>query len=151
MTDGVCGAECVDGSECQHPAGSCPVGSHSDARADGGGSKPGPKGPNKFDEEHRGAILTAACRGTTVEGCARAAGIGTSTLYEWLDDFPEFSEAFRRARAEGEQELIEAAVADDPKWVLERSYDYVKTERRELEHSGEIDGFEFSINAGDED
>ena len=53
--------------------------------------------PSKLDDV-RDDLLEAAERGTTKEGCARAAGIATSTLYDWLDQFPEFSEAFNRAR-----------------------------------------------------
>ena len=135
--DDICGAECVDGSECHHPAGSCPVDAHDDTGAGGR--------PSKFDEDRREAILEAARNGTTVEGCARAAGIHHSTLYDWLDQYPEFSEAFERARAAGEQRLIEAVAADDPKFVLERSYDYVKTEKRELEHDT-ADGSDFEFN-----
>lgn len=126
MTDNICGAECTDGTPCRHPAGSCPVPSHSPKRGDGGR-------PSKFNDERRESILSAARNGTTVEGCARAAGIGTSTLYDWLDQYPEFSESFNRARAKAEQDLVEAAKEDDPKWVLERSYGYVKTEKREVE------------------
>ena len=89
--------------------------------------------PSKFTEDRCEDILEAARRGTTVEGCARAAGIGVSTLYDWLDDFSEFSESFNRARAKGEQRLVEEVAIEDPKFILERSYDYVKTEKREVD------------------
>jgi transposase-like protein len=128
MTDDeICGAECADGTPCEHPAGSCPVSSHTGDSSGAGGR------PSKFDEDRKADILQAARNGTTVEGCARAAGIHHSTLYEWLDEYPEFSEAFERARAKGEQRLVEDVVDEDPKFILERSYDYVKTERREIE------------------
>lgn len=102
------------------------------------GDEPGGR-PSKLDDV-RDDLLTAAERGTTKEGCARAAGIAPSTLYKWLDEIPEFSEAFTRARAKAEQELIEAAAESDPKWVLERSYGYVKTEKREVDLEADVDG-----------
>lgn len=140
--DDICGAECADGTPCEHPAGSCPVDSHDGGKADdaaAGGR------PSKFTEDRTEDILEAARRGATVEGCARAAGIGESTLYEWLDRYPEFSEAFNRARAEGERELLEDVIEDDPKFILERSFGYTKTEKRELEHDT-AEGAEFSFN-----
>lgn len=100
--------------------------------------------PSKFEKakEH---ILDAARNGTTKEGCARAGGVTYETLRTWLEEKDEFSAKFRRERAKAEQDLVEDARDDDPKWVLERSYGYVKTERREIEgehehdHSGEVD------------
>lgn len=95
--------------------------------------------PTKLTPDRREEILDAARIGTTMEGCARAAGIGVSTLYEWLsrgDDgeepYAEFSEAFKRARAKGEQRLVAQVHQSKPEFILERSYGYVKTERREL-------------------
>lgn len=138
MTDDICGAECADGTPCEHPAGSCPVSSHGDTTSDSDATDAGGR-PSKFTEDRRDQIKQAARNGTTVEGCARAAGIGPSTLYEWLDEYPEFSEAFERARARGEQRLVEEVADDDPKFILERSYDYVKTEKREVEMDADVD------------
>ena len=124
-----CGSTDTDSGEpCQRPAGwgtESEIGPCRDHPAVGR--------PSKFNEERRDAILEAARRGTTVEGCARAAGIHHSTLYDWLDEFSDFSEAFNRARAEGEQRLVEEVAIEDPKFILERSFDYVKTERREVD------------------
>lgn len=128
MTEDICGStDTADGTPCQNPAGH---GTESDI---------GPchlhptRGrPSKYTEERREAILEAARHGTTIEGCARAGGIHHSTLYDWMDQYDEFSEAFNRARAAGEQRLIPEA---DPEFILERSYGYTKTQ--EIEHSGE--------------
>lgn len=127
MTDDVCGAETNAGDPCQNPAGSCPHHEH-------GGR------PSKFTEERVETLLDAARSGMTVEGCARAAGIGESTLHDWRNEHSEFSEAFNRARAEGERRLVDDVAADDPKFILERSYGYTKTEKREVEHTGEGGG-----------
>ena len=129
MTNDTCGHPTEESEPCQLPAsrsdGKCHLHTESGDRADAGRS-------SKFDDVHDD-VLEAAGNGTTKEGCARAAGIHPSTLYDWLDQKPEFSEAFNRARARAEQQLVEAAAEEDPKWVLERSYGYVKTERHEVE------------------
>lgn len=80
-------------------------------------------------------LLEAARRGKSKVGCARSAGVGESTLYEWLDRFPKFSEGFMRARAEGEDRLVDAVADKDPKFILERSYGYTK--RQEIDHRHE--------------
>lgn len=153
--DNICGAETAstDGP-CQHPAGSCPVSSHSSDATEGDGSGAGGR-PSKFTEDRKDQLKKAARRGTTIEGCARAAGIHPSTLYDWLDKYPEFSEAFNRARAKGEQKLVEEVAIEDPKFILERSYDYVKTERREVDLDADVDAThdvtaEFVTYDGDE-
>lgn len=131
MPDDTCGHPTNDGGECSNPAGEngrCWQPTHNpDSDADDPGR------PSKF-QDRKDDVLEVAKQGATMEGCARAAGIHHSTLYDWLEKNEEFSEEFRRARAEGEQQLLEGAWEDDPKWVLERSYGYVKTERREVEH-----------------
>ena len=85
--------------------------------------------PSKL-EEYKDDILAAAEQGLTYEGIARVAGVGVSTLHEWRNQHDQFSESLERARARAERELIQEV---DPQFVLERSYDYVKTERREIE------------------
>jgi len=102
MTDDICGAECGDGTPCQHPAGSCPVPSHSDPDAEN------PHG-RKFTlgEDDHDVILEAARMGKSETGCARAAGVSSwAQLNRYLDAHPEFRSAFERARAEGESHYI---------------------------------------------
>lgn len=62
----------------------------------------------------------------TMEGVARAGGINKDTLYEWVDKNPEFSDELMAARSAAEYRLIQATEEEDPKWILERSYQYVK-------------------------
>ena len=130
MADDICGStDTTTGKPCQNDAGSCP---HH-------GNKGG--APSKFNEERRERILEAARAGTTVEGCARAAGIHYRTLRRWLDRgedetgtaYAEFDEQFSTARSEAERDLVEAVSNEDPKFILERSYDYTKSQ--EIEHS----------------
>lgn len=137
MTGDICGAECADGSKCQHPAGSCPVPSHHDDSI-----TDDPQGrPSKFDE-HRADVLAAAEEPIKTRDVARSVGIGKSTLYDWLNEYPEFSDAFRRARSRAARDLVERGLQDpdmDTRFVqflLERTFDYIKTEKRELTGEG---------------
>lgn len=126
MTDEQCGYDTPTGP-CKNPptdGDHCWIDSHTSNRGR----------PTKWSDERREQLLEAARSGMTIEGCARAAGIGVSTLYEWLDNFPEFSEAFNRARGEGERQLVDEVVREDPKFILERSFGYTKSQ--EIEHSG---------------
>lgn len=149
MTDEICGAECVDGSECQNPAGSCPVSSHSDdeTAADGGN----PRGrPEKFTDERARAAISAAELGKSIRGCERDAGVAHGTLSNWLDqnltfEGPEgkrhhFFPTFRRARGEGETYYIEeggdpegAVETSFARFMLSSSYGYQPSERQEVD------------------
>jgi len=130
MSDEVCGAECADGTPCQHPP-NCPVPSHSDPDAEN------PQGrPSKLDDR-RDDILAGARQGMTMEGCARLAGVSKDTLYRWIDEYPEFSDALNRARAQGELQHLQSVNDAGSRFVLERSFGYTKSQ--EIEHSGEVD------------
>jgi hypothetical protein len=126
MTDDICGAPTAgDGEPCQNPAtdgDSCWLAEHGGDAADSGR-------PSKL-EEYEDDILEAARQGLTYEGIARVAGIGVRTLHEWREEFEQFSQSLERARGIAERELIQDV---DAEFVLERSYGYVRTERREIE------------------
>jgi hypothetical protein len=140
MTDDVCGAETTgDGSPCQHPAGSCPVPSHSNPDAEN------PHGRDfAIGEDDREDILEAARMGKSERGCARAAGVSSwAQLNRYLDAHPDFRSAFERARATGETHYIREGADPsgdvDPsfaKFMLSSSYGYA--EKQEREHSGEM-------------
>lgn len=144
MTDDTCGAECVDGSACQHPADSCPVPSHSDPDADNPHGRDFSITPDDHD-----AILEAARKGMSESGCARAAGVDWPQLNRYLEAHPDFRSAFTRARHEGERKLVEGPLMDDrhpdapemdgqhARFLLSTSFDYVKTEKRQLETEGD--------------
>lgn len=138
MSDDVCGAECADGTPCQHPAGSCPVPSHSDPDAEN------PHGREfSIDEDDHDDILDAARDGLSKAGCARAAGVDKASLLRYLDAHPDFRTAFRRARSEGEQTLVREPLYDDDmdgqhaRFLLSSSFEYVRTEKQELENTGD--------------
>jgi hypothetical protein len=154
MSKNICGAECVDGSPCQHPADSCPVPSHADPSADN------PQGRDfAIDEDDHEDILQAAREGFSKAGCARAAGVDEKSLQRYLEagENANFRRAFMRARHKGERELLRAPLRDNPqdpvdvdgqhaRFLLSTSFEYVKTEKRELEHSGEGDDGEILID-----
>jgi AcrR family transcriptional regulator len=137
--DDICGYEKDDNEPCQLPA------SREDGRChhhtEIGGERANGGRPSIF-EEYRDDVIDAAEDGLTVEGCARTAGVGVSTLYEWLDEREDFAEAFNRARARGERKLIRQALTDDDvdertaRFLLERSFGYTKSQELALEGDG---------------
>lgn len=153
----VCGhpTEGGDGPPCQNPAtedGHCWLDAH------GGDTEVGRD--FSLSEEDHDTILQAARDGMSKAGCARAAGVSDTELQRYLDAHDDFRGAFTRARHEGERKLVKGPLYNEEdairemdgqhaRFLLSTSFDYSKTEKKELEHSGEVDGFEFTIS-GDE-
>jgi len=153
MSKGICGYEdTTTGHPCQHPAGSCPVPSHNDPDAEN------PQGRDfAIDESDHEDILQAAREGFSKAGCARAAGVDKASLLRYLDAHLDFRTDFMRARHKGERELLRAPLRTDPqnpvdidgqhaRFLLSTSFEYVKTEKRELEHSGTGEDGEIMID-----
>lgn len=150
----LCGAETTDGSPCQNYADTCPW-DHGDTNDTGR--------PSKFNDDRARRAIDAALDKKSKAGCARAAGVDENCIGRWEEANPtftdedgtdkEFRDAFTRARAKGESKLINDGLyhpdvdASMAKFLLASSFDYVKTDKKEVEHSGEIDGFDFTINA----
>lgn len=107
--------------------------------------------PTKLDDERYEAIMDAAERGLTYEGIARTAGIGLATLDDWRDQYEDFSKDLEQHRAVGELKLVDRVSEDKPEFILERSYDYIKTEKREIEgeHEHRVEGDGFVVEFGD--
>lgn len=122
----ICGYDdTTTGHPCQHPAGSCPVPSHSDDAVPNGGNPQGRKresAPSKAQEEQIASVIEGG--GSIREAC-RKAGVHHEQLYRWLEyghDEPEsvwgeFRERLTRARGEREglyrQALIDIAIEND--------------------------------------
>jgi len=151
MTD-QCGHPTADGEPCQHPTTGdgdedrCWIDAHNNAAVETG--QPGR--PSKLGE-YEDDILTGARQGMTLEGCARLAGIDESTLHRWIDKYDEFRKSLKRARAQGELQHLQSVNDAGSRFILERSFGYVKTEKREVdashEHAGEGGGaIEVAIN-----
>lgn len=128
MTDqDTCGYETPNGP-CQNPAtqdGHCWIDSH-------GGDVDGHGRPSKLDS-HEDDIMTGARQGMTLEGCARLAGVDESTLHRWIDKYDDFRKSLKRARAQGELKHLQSVNDSGSRFILERSFGYVKTEKREVD------------------
>lgn len=156
MTDDnedICGVETATGDPCQRPAGwgtdsdIGPCKTHDPSLTTETGR------PSKFDDVVEN-LLDAADSPKNMRQVANAAGIHEDTLYRWLNEREEFSESFKRARARAADRLIQRAL--DPsdeidrgfaRFLLERSFQFIKTERHEHAVSEEPDlsdkAFEF--------
>lgn len=141
MTEDTCTATKNNGDPCTYAAkyddGKCGI--HTDETDTDPGGR-----PSKLDD-HWDDILTGARQGMTLAGCARLAGVDESTLHKWKKENDEFSKSLLRARAQGELKHLQSVNDRGSQFILERSFGYVKTEKRELEHSGDVSG-EFSVN-----
>jgi transposase-like protein len=135
MTDDdtdICGHPTASGGPCQHPAtdgDSCWLNEH------GGDAAPSGRPPTL--EEYEDDILRGAQQGMTLQGCARLAGVDESTLHRWIQKYDEFCKSLKRARAHGELQHLRSVNESGSRFILERSFGYTKTEKRELEHSGD--------------
>jgi len=123
-----------------------------------------PGRPTKFNDERARAAVEAARQSKSLGGCARAAGISKQGfISRWLENedltFTDtegrerrFVDAFADAREDGETVLVQGGLRNDnvdtsmAKFLLSTSYDYVKTERRELtgEDGGPVETRELS-------
>ena len=95
-----------------------------------------------LDEGDHDTLTEAAETGLSKRGCARAAGVSHTALQRYLDAHDDFRASFKQARGRGEAELIEGGLHDDAvdtsmaKFLLASSYDYKKTEQREVTGEG---------------
>jgi len=87
--------------------------------------------------------MAGARQGMTLEGCARLAGVDESTLHRWINKYDEFRKSLNRARAHGELQHLQSVNDRGSQFILERSFGYVKTEKREV--TGE-DGGAVQVN-----
>lgn len=99
-------------------------------------------------------ILDAADSYLNHEQIANSGGVVKQTMYNWFDEHPGFLDSFNRVRAKAADRLIQRGL--DPhdeidmkfvRFLLERSFKFIKTERREHEHAGE-DGGPIEVNIG---
>jgi|GEM_PF-1808854 len=150
MSDDICGADTTGEEPCQNPAGEngrCWIPSHNDAGAENPAGR-----PSKFNDQRALDAIEAAREGLSKAGCGRAAGVADGTIQNWLDANPtftdeegeerEFFRAFMRARRVGETNLVQGGLYDEDtdssmaKFLLASSFDYKKTEQREVTGEG---------------
>lgn len=108
-------------------------------------SKPGPKGPSKFNDERVGRICEALRNGSTRRAAALSVGVSEDTLARWLENFADFAESIARAEAECEAAMagVIASAATEGDWRaaecwLKRRRKADWSEKQELEHSGNV-------------
>lgn len=133
MTD-TCGHPTADGDPCQNPAtdgDSCWLNEH--------GGDADPSGRPSLLDEHESDILAGARQGMTLEGCARLAGVAEKTLHSWINKHEEFRKSLKRARAHGELQHLQSVNDRGSQFILERSFGYVKTEKREVDMDADVD------------
>jgi len=134
MTDDICGEIKNDGDPCEYAPkyddGKCGI--HSDLNENDVGR------PSDIPE-HEDDILAGARQGMTMEGLARLAGVAEKNLYAYLDRNPEFRKSLKRARAHGELQHLQSINDRGSQFILERSFGYVKTEKRDVDMDATID------------
>jgi transposase-like protein len=143
-----CGYEKDDGEPCQLPAsrddGRCHH--HTDIESErANGGRP------SLLKEYEDDIYAGARQGMTLEGCARLAGVDESTLYRWIEKYEDFRKSLNRARAHGELQHLQSVNDSGSRFILERSFGYTKTEKREVENTGDEPLTELTIDFNDVD
>ena len=86
--------------------------------------------PTKYSPAVAWRICEAVARGCSREGAAALAGISVSTLHEWRNEFPEFSDGLEKADARFEAACVASVrqAGRDPRkwtasaWLLERKF-----------------------------
>ena len=68
-------------------------------------------------------------------GVIRLSPICWSTHRNWKNERPEYVDAWEHHRGKAERKLAEEVARNDPRFLLERAFDYVKTEKREIDQT----------------
>lgn len=129
-----CGHPTAAGGQCQNPAtegDSCWLAEH--------GGDAAPSGRPSTLEDHWDDIMAGARQGMTLEGCARLAGVAEKTLHQWKNEHEGFRKSLKRARAHGELQHLQSVNDSGSRFILERSFGYTKTEKREIDMDAQID------------
>jgi len=136
MPDDICGEPTAEGTPCERRPG------FGTDRDDGPCMDHVEERPvlRKFTPQRRERIIGAASSGAYKEHIAQLVEIDPDTLNRWLEmgqtdeqngldtDLAEFYTSWQRARGAGALQKLQDV---DPEFILERSYGYTKTERRE--------------------
>jgi len=163
MSDDICGAETATGKPCQHSTtdggdpNRCWIDAHNDAPTE----SDDPGRPRAFDDDRtRQRVLVAVGQGLKVEHQASLAGVSPDTLRRALccvdtpsnpslDPDPcEFCANYAQAHANGAREILTDC---RPEFVASASYGYTKTEKTEVENTGDEPLTELTIDFNDVD
>lgn len=90
--------------------------------------------PTKYTPKRVKTVLECLKEGLSLRGTCMAAGIHTSTYYEWREQYPKFSIRCDEAIAEGERELLAKAKKETrgAQWLLSRRWPEDYGQRVEL-------------------
>jgi len=157
MSDGTCGYEKDDGVPCRLPAsrddGRCHHHTDIDGERENGGR------PSVMDDHKERIVFTAVGSGLKVKHQASLAQVSPDTLRRHAccisdlreaeieaDDPCDFCEQYAQAHARGAMDVL-----DDcrPEFVASASYGYTKTEKTELENTGDDPLAELTIDWDD--
>ena len=99
---------------------------------------------SKYTIDRVDRIITAIREGISHEGAANHGGIHKDTFYEWIKQYPDFSDAVKEAEAASELELV-SKIKVDPSWQSKAWM----LERRMPERWGRVDRLKQEISGPD--
>ena len=117
-----------------------------------GGSR---RGPEPTVDEHIDEICELAELPVSDRGVIRLSDIGWRTHQDWTskegEPYDRYQARWEKARGQAERKLAEEVALNDPRFLLERAFGYVKTEKREIEsdNTHRIEGEGFVVEFGD--
>lgn len=93
--------------------------------------------PTKYDPSYPGEAFAQCLTGATDEELAAHFGIAKSTLYEWKNEYPEFSDAIKRGKSPADGNVAGALYqrATGAEWVEEQA---IKCKRVEYENGKKV-------------
>lgn len=152
MPEQICGAETQSGRKCQKSGnkddGKCHIHSrHSETNIGN---------PSKY-EDVRDELLEKAEEYITTKQVAHGAGVSKQTLYNYIQQYDDFAEEFRKRRSKASQKLIRDQMngevkASMAKFLLQTSFDYIKTEEKLVDENHDKDTLEdgFTVEYADD-
>lgn len=101
--------------------------------------------PSKFQQVYCNEVIETMATGLSLTAFAGEIGVARSTINEWIDNYPEFSEAVRVAKAKRTLALERGMLtAENGPAVTARMFALKNADpeewrdKRELQHSGEV-------------
>jgi len=101
--------------------------------------------PTKFKPAYCNEVINTMATGLSLTAFAGEIGVARSTINEWIDNFPEFSEAVRVAKAKRTLALERGMLgAESGPAVTARMFALKNADpdewrdKREVQHSGEV-------------